>query len=397
MLAISLVASYSMASAIHAPQLINYQAQFMKSPTKFEDRELDLRFSFWSTPGIATSDISGSGAINQSSSGFAEFIEVFNGITPNIEGVVNLELGSTTPLPKIKADRQAYMQVEVKLRGESDDLYEVLDIDGVLQNGNDRRALVSVPYALNADTVDGHDVGTSSGDIVELNEDAQFDKSVIPDGTNEDSFVIDSDNSAGSGNVSLGFGSGASISYNPDKNKFSISDTVNLNQNELENIVIHNAPMGLSGAVAGQLYYNTGTTTIHYFNGMEWIEITGSGAVSPESVVMEPEFGATFTADETDNKGSMEADMEPDGTAYYKWSSNKQTLQDIDMQAHITIPKGFTALSADDQLVIEYLTAVEDELQNKIEITAFNPDGSQVTLIANSGTTTRTSSGTWEK
>lgn len=50
---------------------------------------------------------------------------------------------------------------------------------------------------------------------------------------------------------------------------------IDLQQNEIQNAVVHNQASNPSTPIAGQIYYNTGTNKLLVYNGTEWLDTTG--------------------------------------------------------------------------------------------------------------------------
>jgi len=152
-----------------------------------------FRFSLWSSADVVTGDVAG-GAIDTFAASYGGWQEVHT-VTPNADGFFSLELGTVTALPTIDSSTHLYLQVEAKSTGSPDTSYEILDRDP----GDatiDRSPVGSVPYANNADMIDGAEVGSSPGDIVVLDGSGQFPISTVPGGTNEDTFILDANDDA---------------------------------------------------------------------------------------------------------------------------------------------------------------------------------------------------------
>ncbi len=167
-----------------------------------------IRFSYWKSADHVSTDTTATGAIHAGASTYASWYEVHT-VTPDSNGYFSVRLGSGTALPSLAnytaAELQSlYLQVEVKSASAANTAYEIRDVDGN-DSTVDRSPVLSVPFALNADRVDQRDVGTGSGSIPFLQTGGLLPVSVIPDGTNQNTFVIDKD-ATSSADITLTFG-----------------------------------------------------------------------------------------------------------------------------------------------------------------------------------------------
>lgn len=94
--------------------------------------------------------------------------------TPDSYGIFSVQIGANAPLPDIDFNIHKFLQVEVKPSTSPDSAYEILDPTGNLDDTNDRKALNSAFYALNADKVDNTEVGTETGELVKLGSNRQW-------------------------------------------------------------------------------------------------------------------------------------------------------------------------------------------------------------------------------
>lgn len=79
---------------------------------------------------------------------------------------------------------------------------------------------------------------------------------------------------------------------------------LDLNQNELQNGVLHPLAVAPSSPTSGQIYYNTVANELQYWNGTTWISLTTSGGVTTASngltsVLGDIQLGGTLTHNTT--------------------------------------------------------------------------------------------------
>jgi hypothetical protein len=194
-----------------------------------------IRFSYWKSTDAVTGDITASGAINTGATTYANWNEVHT-VTPNTNGYFSVELGSITALPDMSTMPLTtllglYLQTEVKPSASANTAYEILDVDPT-DTAIDRSGVLSVPFAVNADLLDQHDVGTGSGSIPVLRTNGVLPVSTIPGGTNTSTFTLDSDNTETS-EIALTFGTtlAKKLSYDIGASTFRFNDNVAIQGN----------------------------------------------------------------------------------------------------------------------------------------------------------------------
>jgi len=189
-----------------SPHIVLYEGRVLDDQQNPIETELTFRFSFWKSSDFVDTDINPDGSINTdpiSSPNYSGWIEKHT-LTPNEQGTFSIKLGSVVPLPDLDYNFHKYLQVEIKDSSAPNTSYELLDpsSDEGLDN-HDRKEIASSFYSLNANA------------------------------SNEDSFIIDKNNSienSGLGTIKLQFGDTLAkfLEYDYSNNYFNFNDDVNI-------------------------------------------------------------------------------------------------------------------------------------------------------------------------
>jgi hypothetical protein len=353
-LSLSVPAAFAAPGDTTAPYTISYSGRLTSGGLPVTTAQ-NIRFSIWSDDDVDFGDFTVPGGINTSSPGYANWYEEHT-VTPDANGLFHLRLGTITTLPNFTDSIHKFLQVEVKPIASPETDYEVLDPDGDIMNVNDRHPLNSSAFTINSDTVDNRDVGTDPGEIPFLDLLGKLPIITIPNGTNEDRFILDFDDTVASPNpITLQFGSALAktLSYDTLNGWFNFNDDLR---------------------VAGNLTI-TGT-----LNG------TTVGPYSQSSVREAAYADSVFQGDGTNNEGKLEIFFQDiDGTPgnnninHYKWSSTQATLQDFDLVTRVTVPENFISLTA-TPITLTYRTNTNVAADNVVNVTIQDTNGANVTL-----------------
>ena len=247
------------------PDVVVYEGKLLDSTSTPVTTEHTLRFSLWSNADLQSGDVN-DGEINTDASNYGGWIEEHT-ITPDSSGIFSAELGSQTSLPTLNFATHKYLQIEIKMSGNPNSSYELMDPTG--DSGVDlvdRQTLGSLPYSKNTERLDNKEIGTNEDDLAVLGTGGQWDSTQIPDGTTEDAFIIDDDNTiegAGTGSIELQFGNTLNkvLSYDTVDDRFEFNDTVDIT-----------GDLSISGALQfgqnsdGQITYDDTENTFDFDN-----------------------------------------------------------------------------------------------------------------------------------
>jgi hypothetical protein len=343
-----------------APYTISYSAKLINAVGAAVTTAQSVRFSIWSDADSDPTDYLPGGTINPAAGGFTGWQETHN-ITPDANGLFHLQLGTINTLPNFTSSTHGFLEVDVKPDASPDIAYEVLDPDGNTANLTDRHPLNSGAYAINADTVDNHYTGTEAGNIPFLDPSGKLPVSTIPGGTNNDTFILDFDDTVvPPGKITLQFGSllAKVLEYDTLAGWFNFNDNVNITGNLTVTGTINGVPLGP---------YN-------------------------QSLVFEPQYGdAVIQPDGTDNKGTLRTGFtDTDGAPgnanynYYSWTTNQLTMQDNDLVFRIKLPEGFTGFQA-TPIEFTYRTLDGILADNGVDLSIEDTTGTPVVLTGATG------------
>ena len=334
----ALLANVSLA-ATTGPQTHIYNGHLLDSSGNAITTAHTIRFSYWTSADHVSGDTTGTGAINTSAATYAGWSEEHT-VTPNSNGYFSVTLGSINALPDLSTFSPAtlaslFLQEEVKVSGAADTSYELLDHNGS-SDTVDRAALLSVPFARNADLLDRRSTGTGSGSIPVLQSGGLLRVSTIPGGTNRSTFTINADGSSDGATLQFGQTLLRTLRYDYANNRFNFDAPLRV-QGPLTvtgSITIGNFTLG-TGTGAGMIRW-TGSD-FEGFNGSSWISLTNSGgAVSQARSMYLSLRDATIVGDGSDNSVNVYAATQTGSTSaihhYLRAATGSGQLQDIDIR-----------------------------------------------------------------
>lgn len=255
-LVLALLGAQQLHAAESVPLTYSYRGTLLTSGGTAVTTAHVIRFSYWRSADAVPGDITGAGAINTGATNYQSWQEEHT-VTPNARGIFAVELGSVNAFPNLNIS-SLFLQIEVKPQGQADTVYEILDPKPA-NSLIDRTSILAVPFARNADFLDFHDTGTSSGSIAVLGTGGLFSRSMIPLGTNLDNFTIDSDNTS-TGSITLEFGEtlGKTLTYDTVQSRFRFNDSLTIEGNLTVTGLVNGLNLGALNSGGAQLSVSTG-------------------------------------------------------------------------------------------------------------------------------------------
>ncbi len=355
------------------PYKVTYTAKLTDAASAPIITAQSVRFSLWTDSDWDAADIDGAGNIDVLSVGYANWQETYT-VTPNVDGIFTVELGSLTNFPNFTSGTHLFLEVDVKPSASANTAFEVLDPDGNTTNTDDRKPFNSTPYAINADTVDNKDAENTANNIPVLDGTGKLVYGVIPDAVNADTFTLDVDDNAAGNNIQLQFGQAIAeyLKWNDAGSTFELSDSLNIDGD-----LTFTGTGNITGAVIDG--------TLNTLQNIPYSAITAYN----KQIRLSPEYnGATLELDGSDNNGTMSAQYENLGPAlqqynFYLWKTNKGTAQDLDIKIRYQLPTDFVAFTG-APITLSYQTTDATPANNKVDFTMADSAGASVALAGNS-------------
>lgn len=160
--------------------------------------------------------------------------------------------------------------------------------------------------------------------------------------------------------------------------------SINLNKNELQNARIQNLSSNPSSPVAGQIYFNTTTNVLYFYNGTAWVPASGSSEVIQSIIGTSLIGGVGLTS--TFNSGTGETTVDLDNTSVSHGSygaSNKAVSFTVDQQGRLT-----AASDANISITASQVSDFNEATQDVIGAALVEGEGIDLSYSDPSGTIT---------
>ncbi len=295
-----------------------YEGTLMNDAGEPETGGFIFRFSFWNSADFDFSDLMPDGQLNEYSTAYLGWNETQSTVLDE-RGDFSLLIGSGGGLdPRIFETGIVYMQVEVRRIGSPLTDFQMLDSD-FNSDEVDRITFRPVPYAFDSDRLDHMDTGFEIGQIPYVRDpEGTLPETVIPGGTDQTEFVLDSAGEATDSDVlSLIFGRvlGKVLSWDGALDRFTLNDALDIE-----------GDLTVSGTLVGTI------------NGVA----IGN---RPNSEIFSPIYpNSIFEADGTDNVGNMYEEIED----YWgveqnvvRWETWKTDIQSYDVIKRYIVGQDF--------------------------------------------------------
>ena len=138
---------------------------------------------------------------------------------------------------------------------------------------------------------------------------------------------------------------------------------INLNKNELQNARIQNLSTAPSSPVAGQIYFDTTTSVLYFYNGTEWVPASGSTEVIQDVIGSSVSGGTGLTATYNDGTGITTIDLDNTAVtaASYGTTAAKTVSFTVDAQGRLT-----AASEQDIQIATSQVTNLEEFIDDTV-------------------------------
>jgi hypothetical protein len=166
---------------------------------------------------------------------------------------------------------------------------------------------------------------------------------------------------------------------------------INLNKNELQNARVQNLSTAPSSPVSGQIYFDTDTAIIYFWNGTAWIPTSGSTEVIQDVIGSSVIGGTGLTATYNDDLGTTTLDLDNTAvTAATYGSSSKSVTFTVDAQGRIT-----SASDANIQITTSQVTDLGEFIQDTVgdSVSGLIKEGEGIDVVYDDTANTLTISG----
>lgn len=345
--------SVQYAGAASVPVSHSYDGRLLYSSGSAITTGVNIRLSYWSNADVNPGDVAGDGSLNTGAVNYLTWQET-HAVTPDNNGYFSVDMGSISALPaysSFPAGTSVFLQVEVKSASGANTDFEILD-PVTADSAVDRTAILSVPYASMAETLQHRSIGTGSGSIPLLLSGGLLPVSTVPGGTNRDTFTLDANNDASDITLQFGTALAETLTFSTADGRFEFSDDVYIEGN-----------LTVTGTVNGIDLSTLDDPTTH-----------------DRLIVLHPAYqSAAFQGDGTDNIGQLAVSHDNLNLKnFYTWTSTRTSLQDYDVLLRFTLPEDFSGWN--DSMTIEYRSTSADSANNKLDVQVYDTIGVPVSL-----------------